>query len=193
MPEPSKIKKKKGGRLSIDRFSRAKLSTYDPRKVKEEQRARAAITIAKYKKLKKRLGRVDGQVWQRRPTGMFVFSSSFFFLLSLISTTSIMQNPNDAAIVAAAVDNNNDPNDTDSDADHRHRRETNKNKHVEKVEELERQKEAEAAKAAAEKAEKGAALKRRKQEHKLFRKKTHHGQPVMKHRIEKLLHQLEGK
>lgn len=45
----------KSGGISLDRFARAKKSTYDPREVKEKERARAAITVAKYKKLKKRL------------------------------------------------------------------------------------------------------------------------------------------
>jgi hypothetical protein len=47
----------KSGGISLDRFARAKKSTYDPREVKEKERARNAITIAKYKKLKKRLQR----------------------------------------------------------------------------------------------------------------------------------------
>jgi len=34
------------------------------------------------------------------------------------------------------------------------------------------------------------AMMRRRTEHKLFKKKTSHGQPVMKYRIEKLLHKL---
>jgi hypothetical protein len=47
----------KHGGISLDRFARAKKSTYDPREVKEKERARNAITVAKYKKLKKRLQR----------------------------------------------------------------------------------------------------------------------------------------
>ena len=51
---PSHTSRGNGG-LSLDKFVRAKQSTYDPREVKEINRTRAAITIAKYKKLKKRL------------------------------------------------------------------------------------------------------------------------------------------
>ena len=49
----------KHGGISLDRFARAKKSTYDPREVKEKERARNAITIAKYKKLKKKLQRAS--------------------------------------------------------------------------------------------------------------------------------------
>ena len=41
-------------------------------------------------------------------------------------------------------------------------------------------------------AQREAAKKKRQADNKLFRKKTHHGQPVMKHRIEKMLQQLEN-
>jgi len=49
----------KNGGISLDRFARAKKSTYDPREVKEKERARNAISVAKYKKLKKRLQRAS--------------------------------------------------------------------------------------------------------------------------------------
>ena len=49
----------KSGGISLERFARAKKSTYDPREVKEKERARAAITVAKYRKLKKRLQRAS--------------------------------------------------------------------------------------------------------------------------------------
>lgn len=63
------------------------------------------------------------------------------------------------------------------------------NKMSEKELELERQRE----EAAAAKAQREAAAQRRKTEHKLFKKRTQRGQPVMKHRIEKMLEQLEKK
>lgn len=49
----------KGGGLSLAKFAGAKKSTYDPREVKERQRAQAAITVAKYRKLKAKLQRTS--------------------------------------------------------------------------------------------------------------------------------------
>ena len=57
-PKPKPHLNKSGG-LSLAKFAGAKKSTYDPREVKERQRAKAAITVAKYKKLKAKLQRTS--------------------------------------------------------------------------------------------------------------------------------------
>lgn len=48
-------KRKLGPGVSIDQFARAKASSYDPRAVKEKERALAAKVVNKYRKLKQRL------------------------------------------------------------------------------------------------------------------------------------------
>lgn len=56
------------GLQALDRFSRAKQSTYDPKKRKEKERALNAKTVNKYRKLQKRL-----QAQQvRQPRGFWV-------------------------------------------------------------------------------------------------------------------------
>lgn len=53
--KPSGAKKRMGAGLSLERFSKAKQSGYDPRQEREKERVRAAKTVNKYKRLKKRL------------------------------------------------------------------------------------------------------------------------------------------
>ncbi|KAG7666934.1 hypothetical protein NADE_003277 [Nannochloris sp. 'desiccata'] len=176
----------KYGGISLDRFARAKKSTYDPREVKEKERARNAITVAKYKKLKKKLQRASdippsGQQPQQevhdRGTG-----------------------DNDGAHVAAASreehpGGNADPSSKGREFEHGNKR----NKHSggakriqgNRNEDLDTKNEEEEAAMAAAAVQKEAAKQRRQSEHKIFKKKTHRGQPIMKHRIEKMLHQLE--
>jgi hypothetical protein len=47
--------RKLGSAISLNAFAKAKKSGYDPREVKEKERALAARTVNKYKKLQRRL------------------------------------------------------------------------------------------------------------------------------------------
>lgn len=51
----SNDKKRFGPSLSLHRIANRQRSDYDPREAREKERARAAKTVNKYKKLKKRL------------------------------------------------------------------------------------------------------------------------------------------
>jgi hypothetical protein len=54
--KPNKHKKRHEGGISLERFGKLKQSSYDPRRIKEKERALNAAKINKLKKLKKRLG-----------------------------------------------------------------------------------------------------------------------------------------
>jgi hypothetical protein len=64
--------------------------------------------------------------------------------------------------------------------------------HVRVQDEEKRQREERQQQAAARQARLQQDSKKRREQSKLFRKKTQHGQPVIKHRIEKILQQLAG-
>jgi hypothetical protein len=175
-----------GKALSLSAFAKAKKSGYDPRVAKEKERALAARTVNKYRKLQKRLeaapgaapgaaavpaahagGRDDdAERAEARPAQARAEAGEEAGSSGAGKAAGRRKPPTALERVAARAQEAKDAARAERDA-------------------AWRQAEERAARLATQ-------ARARRDEGKLYRKRNAHGQPVMRGRIEKLLSQLEG-
>lgn len=184
--------------LSIDRFVKARKSTYDKRARIKESAARLAAKKAKYERLKKKMGGAferdegfDPEVYAKR--------------LAAIDDPDVITRrgggSGEVGTAKRAVNNREDDEDDDAPPEEVKSASGKKKSHAlakaqERAAEARRQREDERKAFLEEKSKRDAALReqrdKRRGKKELMRKKTKRGQPVMKHRVQNILDKLQA-
>jgi hypothetical protein len=180
--------------LSIDRFVKARKSTYDKRARIKESAARLAAKKAKYERLKKKL---KGEFERDEGFDPEVYAKR---LAAIDDPNVVTRGRGEVGTMERAV--NKDKDDKDEAPPEEVKSVSGKKKsHAlakaqERAAEARRQREDERKTFLEEKAKRDAALReqrdKRRGKKELMRKKTKRGQPVMKHRVQNVLDKLHA-
>lgn len=181
--------------LSIDRFVKARKSTYDKRARIKESAARLAAKKAKYERLKKKMGGAferdegfDPEVYAKR-------------LAAIDDPDVITRGSGEVGTTKRTVNNRDEEDDEEAPPEEVKSASGKKKSHAlakaqERAAEARKQREDERKAFLEEKSKRDAALReqrdKRRGKKELMRKKTKRGQPVMKHRVQNILDKLQA-